>query len=585
MFARARTASAPFACLLALSALPAIAGAPKALDHVPADAQAVMVVPDLGELLNDINKANALMGAQGNPVVGMVTAMIRGMPGLNLDGSMATVLTFEPGRDEPVPMVLIPVSDFAAFTQGQQVSDGVTQFALGDGQVMYTRDAGGGYALFGETAQAVRGFDAAAGRLGAHEKLLGKAGGRIAEGNDIFFYVNVHSFDAQIGEAMRQMEAQGDMVEMMGGAEAAASFDQMVSAVRGIANDASCLVMGANFDDQVGVSFDVGMQFKDGSTSAGYLNNEGDAGRYFASVPAMDYFFAASYDMTGAGIKKFLGEYVDAMAKMDASGIFGAEGMKDLVTDLNGGVQLMGASNNLMGGIFSNMIYYADVKNPKAYIDEMRGMYNGMAQSMAALEEQGVGVKASMDEEPTTINGFEAYGHSFAMDLSQMNAMGGGMGAPNPAMVMQMVFGPAGGPSGYVAQAGDGLVMTLSRDAELFTKAAKAAGGENTMAGVESIKKTQSLLPANRVMEMYIAADHLANNVGPMLMMFGMVPEFQPVPSLPPLGMGLTADGGGVMLRTVLPRPTIEAMVKLVPAQAFDGLQGGDEYEDDGMDF
>ena len=75
--------------LPALCALPAVAGTPAALDRVPTDAQAVIVVPDLGDMLNDINAINAMLGDQGEPMINMVTAMIRGMPGINLEGSMA----------------------------------------------------------------------------------------------------------------------------------------------------------------------------------------------------------------------------------------------------------------------------------------------------------------------------------------------------------------------------------------------------------------------------------------------------------------------------------------------------------------
>ena len=46
------------------------------------------------------------------------------------------------------------------------------------------------------------------------------------------------------------------------------------------------------------------------------------------------------------------------------------------------------------------------------------------------------------------------------------------------------------------------------------------------MANSDAISKTRAMLPDNRVMEMYIGADHLANTAGPMAMMFGLIPEF-----------------------------------------------------------
>ncbi len=561
----------------AILALPAIAGTPAALDRVPVDTQAVVVVPALGEMLNDINSINAMLGAQGQPFINMMTSMVRGMPGINLQGSMAAVLSMEANQDEPDVVLLIPVSDFEQFSMGQVAKEGVTQMHLGD-DTMYMRDLGDGYALLGEIAEDVRNYDGTAGNLAAHTALLGKSGGRIADHNDIFVYVNIPQFDDQVEMGLDEMKAQGEMVEMMGGAEAAQGFDQIVNTVETIARDAMSFSMGMNYDQAAGVSFDFGIQFKDNSDTSTYLTNNGDAGKYFSNVPNMDYFMAASYDMTGAGIQKFMGEYGAWMKKMDTTGMFGAMDIDKLMNGLKGGIQVMGASENVMGGLFTNTLYYAEVDNPTAYISAMREMSEGMGES-DELKQAGVSMVASVDEEATEINGVKAYGYEMTMDMSQMNDMGG-MGGPNPAMIMQMIFGGEG-PSGYIAQSGEnGLIATLSQNPALLTKAAKAANGEDTMGSVAAIKQTAAMLPDNRVMEMYIAADHLANTAGPLLMMFGILPEFEPVETLPPLGMGLTADGGGMLFRTVLPMQTISKAMKVM-----EELNTMQQQQDNQMEF
>lgn len=594
MQVRARTNASLVALFIspALLALPALAGTPAALDRVPTDAQAVIVVPNLGGLLNDINTINAFMGDQASPEVMLVTSMIRGTPGINLAGSMAAVMDFGNGQPEPETVFLIPVSDFEAFTQGRKAEDGVVQYPFPDGQVMFTRDAGDGYAVFGEDADDVRGFDAKGGQSDAHTKQLGKAGGRIADANDIFIFVNLAQFGDQIAQGLGELEAQGDMVEMMGGAEAARGYDQMTSALRTLASDALSISMGVNFDQASGFAFDMGLQFKEGSDSASYLNNEGNAGQYFAHVPQMDYFYAAACDMSGAGIQKLMGEYMDWATKMDTTGALAEMNVKPLISGFDGGVQVLGASDNIMGGLLNNMLYYAHVNNPGAYIDAVRSSFDNMGDSAAQLAQQGIKVNATLDAQPTEIDGVKAYGYSFSMDMTQMNNNAApAMGGANPAMIMQMMFGGAGGPSGYIAQTGEhGLLTTVSRDAALFSKAAKAAkgaDGQDTMSTSASIKKTASMLPSNRVMEAYIGADHLVNTAGPMLMMFGVIPEFEPLNALPPLGMGLTADGGGLLLRTVFPNETVHAMLKMVPQEAWDSMNRGDNTDDgdDGMDF
>ena len=559
-----------------LMTLPAFAGTPAALDHVPGDVQAVVVVPNFGGLLDDVSAINTLLGEHGEDWVVMVTSMVRGWPGLNLDGSLAAVLEFEEGEDEPEGVALIPVSDFRALTQGLESKGAIFAMEM-DGNTVYIRDAGGGFAVVGPEVDLVRDYDARAGNLKTHAAKLGKAGGRIAQGNDIFVYVNFEGFADEIAAGIEELEAEGEMVEMMGGAEAAAGFDAFMNVARTIANDGASFAMGINFDQATGVSFDAGLQFKDGSTSASYLQNNGNAGKYFNHAPAMDYFFASAFDLSGAGIQKLMGQYIEMAEQFDTTGMMGQMGLDTLMGDVKGGIQVMGASDNVMGGLFSKTMYYFEVKDADKYISATQQVYAGMNESMGELAQMGVEVNASMDTEPTAINGVEAYGYSFAMDMSQMGGMN--MGGPNPAMILGMIFGADGGPSGYMAKVGDGIVTTLSRDASFFTQVAEGAKGVNTMAADASIAQTASMLPSNRMMETYIAADHLVNTAGPMLMMFGVIPEFEPLGALAPVGMACTADGGGVMFRTVVPIETIGAVMEMVPQDAY-----GDDGDDE-MDF
>jgi len=571
-----------FTLAAGLAALPALAGTPQALNHVPADSQAVVVVPNLGEMLNDINSINALMGDQGEPMVMMVTSMIRGMPGIDLGGSMAVVMQIEEGQEEPDGIILLPVSDFAALSEGMPGADGLYEMPM-DGNVLYFRDAGEGYAVLGDDDEMVTSYDASGGNLNAHTAMLGKSGGRIAESNDVFVYLNFNAFADEIAAGMEELEAEGEMVEMMGGAEAAAGFDAFLGAIQTIANDGSSMAMGLNFDDELGFAFDIGLQFKEDSTSASYLQNNGNAGKYFDNVPNMDYFLASAFDMSGDGIQKLMGQYMEMVEQFDTTGVMSNMGVGELLSGLKGGIEVVGASDNIMGGLLNNTVYYMEVDDADKYIDAIQGMYTGMNENMAQLEEVGVSVTAEMDADPTSINGVDAYGYNFAMDMSGLNDMAGGMGGPNPAMIMQMIFGAQGGPSGYVAKSGDGIVSTFSKDADFFSMASSAAQGKNTMKGNASIAQTAAMLPDNRIMETYIGADHLVNTAGPMLMMFGLIPEFEPMDVLPPLGMGMTADGGGILFRTVLPINTVGSIMEMVPAEAF-----GDDYdyeEEEDMDF
>lgn len=567
-----------FSLAAGLLSLPALAGTPGALDHVPSDAQVVVVVPNFGGLLNDINAANIMLGDQGSPMVMMITSMVRGMPGINLDGSIAGVLTFDKDMEgEPEMVALLPVSDFKAFSEGHGFEDGMYGMDMG-GEMLYFRQAGDGYIVMGDDDGLVRDFDAKGGNLAAHTKQLGGTGAQIAAGNDMFAYVNFGAFQSQIDMAMEEMESQAEMVEMMGGAEAVAGFDMMLHMMQTIANDGSSMAFGMSFDSQAGISYDMGVQFKEGSTSASYLQNAGNAGKYFDRVPSMDYFFASAFDMSGSGIQKLAADYSDMLEELDTTGMLdGKMGM--LMGDVKGGIQVMGASDNVMGGLFTNVIQYMEVKDADAYLEASRAMYAGMNEQLAPLAELGVKFDSSIDSKPTQINGVDAYGYKFAMDMSEMDMdMGAAMGGMNPAMIMGMLFGADSGPSGYMAKVGNGIVSTMTKDAEFFTKASDAAAGKNTMKGDQSIAKTAAMLPKNSIMQTYIAADHLMNTAGPMLMMFGVIPEFEPVEALAPMGFGMSANGGGVLFRAALPMETIQAAMEMVPAEMF-------EDNDEDMDF
>jgi hypothetical protein len=562
---------------LSLATLPTLAGAPSVLDHVPSDAQAVVVVPHFGELIADVNAMNAMMGDQGEPGILMVSALIRGMPGINLDGSAAAVLEMVEGQEEPEMVLLVPVSDFDAFAEGHGVEDGIHKMMLGDAP-SYFRDAGNGFIVFGQSAEDVEGFDASAGQMDKHASLLGSSGQEIASSNDIMLYVNIASFEDEIAMGMEEMEAQGDMVEMMGGAEAAAGFDMMLSAVQTMVNDSASFSAGMSVDQETGMSFDVGMQFKEGSTSASYLQNKGNAGKYFSNVPSMEYFYASAFDMSGEGIQRFMQGYMDMVEQMDMTGMMKEFDIASMVEGMKGGIQVMGAPDNIMGGLMNNSLYYMEVAQPKEFIGSMQTMFKSVTEGMEQMKEMGVGVELSLDEKPTTINGVDAYGFSVGVDMTQMGDMGGAMGGMNPGMIMQMIYGGEG-PSGYMAEAGDGVLMTMSQNAGFLAKAAAAADGEKTMGANAAIAKTASMLPSNRIVETYIAVDHIINTAGPMMMMMGVLPEFEPMNGLPPLGMGLSADGGGLLFRTVLPNQTVHSVMEMIPEEMWD------EMGDGAMDF
>ncbi len=572
--------------MVSAMAVSAMAGTPACLTMVPEGADALVVMPDLGELLNDMNAVNTMLGDQGKPEVMFMTSMVRGMPGLNLEGSAAVVLDLddEDPSNEPEAIVLLPVSDFGALTQGQSAENGVVPFNMGGGPSMYFRDMGSGYAAMSNNPEKLRGFEAGSNSESEVASMLGTAGMRGVGSNDVFMMLNLDSIRPMMMEGMESLEAQGEMLELMMGPEAAKSFDMMMNVYRTAANDGQMVMSGLNFDQSVGFSMDFGLQFAEGSDSAAMFNNDGRAGSYISKIPQTDFLFAVAFDMSGDGLRSMLSGYGEMIKGMTPGGAMDQFDMAKLMTMYDGGAMVLGSSDAMMmQGIFSNALFYGASQNPGEIVEVMQAMYS----SMGSFEQPGLSMTGSMSAEPARIAGVDVYEHSMRMELDPSMMGGGGMGAPNPQMMMQMMYGPNMGPSGYLAEVDGGVIMTMSKNEALLTKAVEASRGNGSLSADGGISAASKLLPENRVMEMYVGVDHILNMVGPMAMMFGAIPEFQPVGSLTPIAMGMTADGGAVTMRAVVPTATFQAIQAMIPEGAMGGGQDWDEYEDDddSMDF
>lgn len=568
---------------IALLTLPALAGTPKAMTMVPSSADAVVIIPDLGELLNDMNVVNTMLGDMGAMEVTMMTAVVRGMPGLNLDGSAAVVLDLEGDDFEDMDaVVLVPVSNFSDLAQGREAVNGMVELPMG-GDSVFLRDLGSGYAAMSNDTDVLGAFSPASHTIDQAKAMLGTAGNRAASSNDLMVYLNLDAIRPMLDASVEEMEAQGQMVEMMGGAQAAQGFDSFMNIYKTAVKDGHAAVSGLSFDAQKGFTFDFGMQFKEGSKSASKFNNDGNAGAYFDRVPAMDFFYAQAFDLGGEGIQSMLSGYMDMVKDMDAGDMMKGMDLAGMMKNFQGGSMVMGTTNVMgMTGLMSNTVMYTEGDGAGGALESMKGIYN----SMGDMQATGLSIKASFDDQPQDVNGIKAYAHSMTFDVDQA-AMGGaaGFGMPDPAMIMQIIYGPSRGPAGYAAEAGNGLVYTFSQDTALLKSAVEAAGGKNTMMMNKGIASASSMLPENRVMEAYVGIDHILNSVGPMLMMFGVVPDFEPVEGLTPLAFGATADGGGMMVRTIMPLETMRTIMKMIPSDAMGGGNDWDDDEDEDMSF
>lgn len=582
--AKTTTLTALASLAVSTAALSAAAGAPNALDHVAPDTDVVIGISNMKDFLADIDQVNRVLGDKGSPELIFVTAMARGLPGVNLDGSAAVIVDFHDdpeAGEEPTAIALVPVTDFAAFSQQREAQDGIVQLRLPDAEV-YARDVGHGFALVGDNADALRAFTMSDGNMNAHGKRLGGAGNRLVGGSEVSIIMNAVTMRPYLEAAEDGMEEQGQMVGMMGGEQAAQGFEMFTGFASTVINDLQTGALGLTVSD-AGMSYDMALQFTPGSDSAANFAKGGNTKGLTNHLPSGPYMFAMSLDTSSPAIQKFAAAYEGMMAnlpeEMRNSMSTGQLSMKQLSELTDGVAFVMGSTPGLMGGgLFANTTQYIKTSKPEAYTNAMLSMMN----EIDGQTNQGMTIDTTVAKDAISIDGtsLTSYGMTFKMDPDAMQNMGGGMPGMDPSMVMGMVFGPSGGPAGYIGEVKNGVIQTMTQGPELTKRALSAASSGKGLGTGERMSRVANALHEDRAAEIYVGVDEILNTVGPMLMMFGAITEFEPLEALDPIALGMTFDNGGLVGRIHVPMSTFETLLKLVPD---DNGNGGNN--NDGFDF
>lgn len=573
---RCRTALSAF--LLAGLAANALAAPPAVLDRVPADAQVVIAVQQVSAFLADIDQINRMLGENANADMLFATSMVRGMPGINLNGAAAFVITLpeNPETSEPVVVALLPVSDFGALTQGRAADNGVVRLSLPEREV-YVRDLGEGHAAMSDSADAVRAFDAAKGRMKVHTDRVGAAGGRVVSDAEVSIIANAEALRPFLGQGIEGMKQQGEMIAMMVGEEAGAGVNTTAGIAEQIVRDLSASVVGLTITD-AGMTYDLALQFTQDSPSAAFFTKPGSTTGLLDKLPAQRYMFAAAFDTSSPTFAK-VGEMIEEWQKnsQSTSRSSGQLSLSELNKLSQGMSFVMGTPPGLMGGgLFTNTTQYIKSSDPAAY---KAAVINAMKAASGQANE-GVTVTSTITPDAVTIDGtsLTAFGMNIKVDPAAASAMPG----LDPSMVTQMIFGPTGGPTGYIATLDNGVVQTMTQGPDMTRRALAAAKGTNTLGANDRVKRVSGNLQKDRIAEVYIGIDEILNTVGPTLMMFGVLPDFQPLAAIDPIAFGLSTDASGFSARAYLPNEAFQAISKMIP-QGFDDDEG--YPQDDGFDF
>lgn len=570
------------------AALLASAGAalamPAVMDRVPQDALMTIAVPNFSAFKKDLQSLGTLMQLpvqQGLDQFGLLKDQAKG---LKQDGSVAVVV-FPPAKKaggggakemggdeeeqhaEPIAVVLVPVTNYAEFLGnfGAKAGGGVDAVQI-EGEPAFAKDLGDGFAALAKEEAHLARVDGKKGQLDGYVKAAGKAGNALADRSDLIVSVNVAVarplIKAEIEKGLKGVEENAgampngaDPAQMM--RAGSAMINEMVDAAQGI-------TAGLNIDN-LGVSLDSVTAFSEGSRFAKIAATGGKASALLAKLPQMPYLVAGAMDLTAPGVRDLMLEWSKAMvAAVPKDQRAVQEAGFAAYEKIDGAAGVIGVSPaGLMGGLLANGVSYLASGSPDEVIKASQATLKAMVDAKTAT--------GKYEAEKQEIDGVKVDLYEYRL-LADPNNPGMAMGAG-------MIFGPTGGPAGYVAKVDGGVIQTMGKNTALVSSALKAVKGENGFSNDKTLAQIGEKLPANRSAEAYISVKDLLNQLLPMAAMFGAPVTVDVPQNLPPIGAGIAPADGSVTASIYVPAPVLKTLAE-VTKQVQAAMPAGGQAED-----
>ena len=567
------------------------------LDAVPAGAEFVMIIPSMQAASDAVADLAEMFNADEPEMLDLLGSFKSEMgitAGLDDDGAAIVVIAglFDAIANDtkPEPIVLLPVSDYAAFVQSIGGTDGGVTAVMLEGESGFAKKLGN-FAVLGENQAAVEAY--AAGDAGA--ALLERVGKYGAEGaNDALMagFIDIAAMRPaliqKIDEAMAQ--AADEMRNNMGEAEGSPIAPESVAALMESCGDLGRLLLegvdAAMFtatSDDAGIRGGYAWNVVEGSKLATYLTGQrAEFAGLLNQMPSSPYIFATAIDTTAIDLGGMSTDLLDAVGEaMGDEPMFA--GIMEMVKEsmviyeqMNAGAQVFYAPDMaaLMGGGFMKTLAIYDVDDTDAAIAAWRTSMAKMPGMIPAMMEQaGVADQApAMDftfewtENALNLGGTDVHQYDLKMILPpEVRAEMG------PAAMM---MGNAG-TSGYVAAVDGKLVLTTVPDAQLMTQGLNALKDGNGLGTAAVIEAARADLPSGLVMEAFVSLDGIATAANPFLMMFANGLQIDVPADLAPVSMGIGMDGTAMGAKAVLPMSVLTFVRDTVQSMEAMGQQQG----------
>lgn len=590
---RSRVRGVLVACGVCLGMLNASALAiPAVLERVPDEAMIAVAIPAPQTLQKNLAALSKAIGAE-LPEISVQDALGMGGFTTGVDATKALAIIIMTPKEQPKlegkapgeaerqmveeldrrALLLLPITSFdevlKSFDAKAPGEGKAATIALPTGEDGFIKDLGGGYAVVGSTRELVEAFTGKPGAT-AMKTRMGRAGEDLADASDIVTIVNMDAVRPLATEALKQFEAQAkERAEMMG-----QNPEAQIATVKWLGEafirDTKFVTGGVKLSAS-GIGMDMVGSFNEGSYLASAVTGGGSSSPLLSKLPAGPYLLAAALDTRSAGARKL---FADLYAKSAAAGGKDvSEANEKLYTQADGQAAVVGfPMGGALAGLLTSTVGYTASSDPAQALKNIRESVTVMNDKTI----EGMSYKATYTEASGKPDApaFDAWDMKISMnDADQAGQMG--------AQAMQFMFGPQGGPGGYLAKGEGGVYRSYSRNSELMNKAIAAGKGGESLNSDPLIKYLQAKLPSTRVAEVYLGPRSLLDLVLPFAAMAGVPIGADKIPEkLPPVGLSISAVNGAAQMSVFVPSEVAKTGFAL--AEAFEQMQNGGEDGDAG---
>jgi hypothetical protein len=574
------------ALLVGLSAMtaPARAEVPDVLDLASAEAEVIIVAPNLASASKKISQFVQALGFKDIPEMadplGSLKKQLGVTKGLNESGSLLVAMTgivaAAHGGGEPDVALLIPVSsykDFVGNFEGKD-EDGVTVLSMPHGEPGFARSVGN-YAVMGPKKETIARFKAGNGKA-ALSKAAGVIGSKALTSNDLSVYINMNVLGKQLRPLLKQ--ARDEAANEFGAVEAAAPAG-IVDIIKGVMNvsfdsldavlrDGDSIIFGADLTTK-GVGFTATVQFREGSALAAmFPGGKGNAAGMTAMLPNNPYLMATAMDLKGIDLKSLADEFANRMPKNGWVADMIKTSTALIPNTKRTAVVYLAPANaaSLVTGM--STVTVVDTTDGKAFGKATKSYFDSLSKIRVDLGEveglkMNFGFQTTFKEnalspEASANVGAKVDEYSLKLDIpKELTDQVGDAGN---------MVGLLTKTAGYVATVDKTVLTTTTIDVNLLkvgVEAVKKGNGIGSTALVKQVR--ESGLPADANFEAFVSVGSIVgvfNQFSALAQMFDVpnlpeIPQLEVPNNLPPLAMGGQVDSGGISARFYIPMPVI----------------------------